>query len=134
MKLKPNSLILLASAIALPLFPLPIFPLSSLVLLLSINQILVSVQICVCFSHILVLTDVFQVWPIFQTQTGSNDPDLKQEMEKQFMDLLTEELKLEEAVAEEHTRHMNITCSEAKRVGFSEPKGSQNMHHCHGNL
>ncbi|MBA0756999.1 hypothetical protein Gotri_020127 [Gossypium trilobum] len=27
---------------------------------------------------------------------GSNDPDLKQEMEKQFLDLLTEELKLQE--------------------------------------
>ncbi|CAL0320148.1 unnamed protein product [Lupinus luteus] len=47
---------------------------------------------------------------------GSNDPDLKEEMEKQFVDLLTEELKLQEAVAEEHTRHMNITLAEAKRV------------------
>ncbi|MBA0827477.1 hypothetical protein Goarm_012257, partial [Gossypium armourianum] len=47
---------------------------------------------------------------------GSNDPDLKKEMEKQFVDLLTEELKLQEAVAEEHTRHMNITFGEAKRV------------------
>ncbi|XVF89243.1 hypothetical protein PTKIN_Ptkin19aG0114400 [Pterospermum kingtungense] len=47
---------------------------------------------------------------------GSNDPDLKQEMEKQFVDLLTEELKLQEAVAEEHARHMNITFGEAKRV------------------
>ncbi|OWM72827.1 hypothetical protein CDL15_Pgr021133 [Punica granatum] len=47
---------------------------------------------------------------------GSNDPDLKQEMEKQFTDLLAEELKLQEAVAEEHTRHMNVTFAEAKRV------------------
>ncbi|PPR87241.1 hypothetical protein GOBAR_AA33443 [Gossypium barbadense] len=30
--------------------------------------------------------------------------------------LLTEELKLQEAVAEEHARHMNITFGEAKRV------------------
>ncbi|KAA3468213.1 Two-component response regulator-like PRR73 [Gossypium australe] len=50
------------------------------------------------------------------TDCGSNDPDLKKEMEKQFVDLLTEELKLQEAVAEEHTRHMNITFGEAKRV------------------
>ncbi|KAE9604524.1 hypothetical protein Lal_00010865 [Lupinus albus] len=47
---------------------------------------------------------------------GSNDPDLKEEMEKQFVDLLTEELKLQEAVAEAHTRHTNITLAEAKRV------------------
>ncbi|MBA0657954.1 hypothetical protein Goklo_010206 [Gossypium klotzschianum] len=47
---------------------------------------------------------------------GRNDPDLKQEMEKQFVDLLTEELELQEAVAEEHARHMNITFGEAKWV------------------
>jgi hypothetical protein len=39
-------------------------------------------------------------------------------MEKQFVDLLTEELKLQEAVAAEHTRHMNITFAEAKRVAI----------------
>lgn len=38
-------------------------------------------------------------------------------MEKQFVDLLTEELKLQESVAEAHSRHMNITFAEAKRVG-----------------
>ncbi|XP_065849999.1 uncharacterized protein [Euphorbia lathyris] len=47
---------------------------------------------------------------------GSNDPELKREMEKQFVDLLTEELKLQEAVAEEHSHHMNVTFGEAKRV------------------
>jgi hypothetical protein len=50
------------------------------------------------------------------TDCGSNDPDLKQEMEKQFVDLLTEELKLQEAVSTERVRHMNITFAEAKRV------------------
>ena len=47
---------------------------------------------------------------------GSNDPDLKQEMEKQFVDLLSEELKLQESVSEEHSRHMNGTFAEAKRI------------------
>lgn len=37
-------------------------------------------------------------------------------MEKQFVDLLTEELKLQEAVSEERVRHMNITFAEAKRA------------------
>ncbi|KAJ6330718.1 hypothetical protein OIU76_009338 [Salix suchowensis] len=50
------------------------------------------------------------------TDCGGNDPDLKTEMEKQFVDLLTEELKLQEAVAQEYARHMNITLGEAKRV------------------
>ncbi|OAY46918.1 uncharacterized protein LOC110616451 [Manihot esculenta] len=50
------------------------------------------------------------------TDCGSDDPDLKTEMEKQFVDLLTEELKLQEAVTEEHAHHMNISFAEAKRV------------------
>jgi len=37
-------------------------------------------------------------------------------MEKQFVDLLSEELKLQESVTEANTRHMNITLAEARRV------------------
>ncbi|PPS08572.1 hypothetical protein GOBAR_AA12052 [Gossypium barbadense] len=55
----------------------------------------------------------------------ANDPDLKQEMEKQFLDLLTEELKLQETVAEEHSRHMNITFGEAKRVASQYQKEAE---------
>ncbi|PNY16754.1 hypothetical protein L195_g013479, partial [Trifolium pratense] len=58
---------------------------------------------------------------LFQTEIsrdcGGNNPELREEMEKQFVDLLTEELKLQESVSEAHTRHMNITLAEAKRVG-----------------
>ncbi|KAL9258739.1 hypothetical protein AKJ16_DCAP23058 [Drosera capensis] len=50
------------------------------------------------------------------TDCGSNDPDLKKEMEKQFVDLLSEEMKLVEVVAQEHSRHMNATFAEARRV------------------
>lgn len=39
-------------------------------------------------------------------------------MEKQFVDLLTEELKLQEIVSEEHLRHMNITFGEARRLAL----------------
>ncbi|KAH1131691.1 hypothetical protein J1N35_003069 [Gossypium stocksii] len=56
---------------------------------------------------------------------GSNDPDLKQEMEKQFLDLLTEELKLQETVAEEYSRHMNITFGESKRVASQYQKEAE---------
>ncbi|XP_057967684.1 uncharacterized protein LOC131157497 [Malania oleifera] len=52
------------------------------------------------------------------TDCGGNDPDLKKEMEKQFVDLLTEELKLQETVAQEHAHHMNITFLEARRVAW----------------
>ncbi|PPD96562.1 hypothetical protein GOBAR_DD06375 [Gossypium barbadense] len=65
---------------------------------------------------------------------GSNDPDLKQEMEKQFLDLLTEELKLQETVAEEHSRHMNITFGEAKKGGFPVPEGGRKMYCSHRNM
>ncbi|KAK1417179.1 hypothetical protein QVD17_26302 [Tagetes erecta] len=50
------------------------------------------------------------------TDCGKDDPELKEEMEKQFVDLLSEELKLLEKVNEEHMRHMNITFGEARRV------------------
>ncbi|KAK9028574.1 hypothetical protein V6N11_025730 [Hibiscus sabdariffa] len=46
-------------------------------------------------------------------------------MEKQFVDLLTEELKLQEAVAEEHSHHMNITFGEAKRVASQYQKEAE---------
>lgn len=41
------------------------------------------------------------------------------------MDLLTEELKLQEAVAEEHSRHMNVTFAEAKRIASQYQKESE---------
>ncbi|PIM98377.1 hypothetical protein CDL12_29145 [Handroanthus impetiginosus] len=47
---------------------------------------------------------------------GKDDPDLKEEMEKQFVDLLAEELKLLKHVGEEHSKHMNITLGEARRL------------------
>ncbi|KAK9149826.1 hypothetical protein Scep_008583 [Stephania cephalantha] len=50
------------------------------------------------------------------TDCGKNDPDLNKEMEKEFVDLLTEELKLQEAVSSEHAHHMNATYIEARRV------------------
>ncbi|KAK1414011.1 hypothetical protein QVD17_29748 [Tagetes erecta] len=56
---------------------------------------------------------------------GNDDPDLKEEMEKQFVDLLSEELKLQETVGEEHTRHMNITFGEARRVAAQYQKEAE---------
>ncbi|KAG8367566.1 hypothetical protein BUALT_Bualt16G0085200 [Buddleja alternifolia] len=49
------------------------------------------------------------------TDCGKDDPDLKEEMEKQFVDLLSEELKLQETVGAEHSLHMNVTFREARR-------------------
>ncbi|KAL5216431.1 hypothetical protein ABZP36_007832 [Zizania latifolia] len=46
---------------------------------------------------------------------SKNDPEFNKEMEKQFVDLLNEELKLQQIVAEEHIHHMNATLVEAKR-------------------
>lgn len=46
-------------------------------------------------------------------------------MEKQFVDLLTEELKLQEAVAEEHSHHMNVTLVEAKRLASEYQKEAE---------
>ncbi|GLT85379.1 hypothetical protein SLE2022_035700 [Rubroshorea leprosula] len=72
--------------------------------------------VCNCPPPLSLLKIVPGLANLSVTDCGGNDPDLKEEMEKQFVDLLTEELKLQEAVSEEHARHMNITFAEAKRV------------------
>ncbi|XP_008794328.1 uncharacterized protein LOC103710409 [Phoenix dactylifera] len=59
------------------------------------------------------------------TDCGKHDPELNKEMEKQFVDLLTEELKLQEDVAEEHTYHMNATLVEAKRLASQYQKEAE---------
>ncbi|XP_051148737.1 uncharacterized protein LOC127263650 [Andrographis paniculata] len=48
------------------------------------------------------------------TDCGKDDPELKAEMEKHIVDLLSEELKLQKAVGEEQSRHMNMTLKEAR--------------------
>ncbi|KAF3565339.1 hypothetical protein DY000_02016931 [Brassica cretica] len=48
--------------------------------------------------------------------------DLKQETEKQFVDLLTEEPKLQDAVSDEHRPHMDVTLAEAKRAASQYQK------------
>ncbi|XP_076889703.1 uncharacterized protein LOC143540563 [Bidens hawaiensis] len=59
------------------------------------------------------------------TDCGRDDPDLKEEMEKQFVDLLSEELKLQKAVGEEHIRHINITFGEARRAASQYQKEAE---------
>lgn len=62
---------------------------------------------------------------IHLTDCGKDDPVLKEEMEKQFVDLLSEELKLQEAVDKEHVHRMNITYTEAKRLASEYQKESE---------
>ncbi|CAL9127287.1 unnamed protein product [Musa acuminata var. zebrina] len=59
------------------------------------------------------------------TDCGKNDPELSKEMEKHFVDLLTEELKLQEAVAQEHAHHMNATLVDAKRLASQYQKEAE---------
>ncbi|KAL9231979.1 hypothetical protein vseg_007133 [Gypsophila vaccaria] len=49
-------------------------------------------------------------------ECGKSDPEVQTEMEKQYAELLLEELKLQEVVSEEQLRHMNATYREARRV------------------
>ncbi|MQL97542.1 hypothetical protein Taro_030234 [Colocasia esculenta] len=60
-----------------------------------------------------------------KTDCGKQDPLLNEEMEKQFVDLLTEELKLQEAVAEEHNHHMNYTVVEARQLASQYQKEAE---------
>ncbi|XP_047317710.1 uncharacterized protein LOC124921138 [Impatiens glandulifera] len=56
---------------------------------------------------------------------GGEDPEAKEEMGKQFVELLSEELKLQEAVREENSRHMNITLVEAKMAAMLYQKEAE---------
>ncbi|KAG0468629.1 hypothetical protein HPP92_017957 [Vanilla planifolia] len=56
---------------------------------------------------------------------GRSDPELNKEMEKQYVDLLTEELRLRELVAEENARHMNATVLDAKRLASQYQKEAE---------
>lgn len=56
---------------------------------------------------------------------GKDDPDLKEEMEKQFVDLLSEELRLHEAVGKERSLHMNITLNEARKSASQYQKEAE---------
>ncbi|OVA01349.1 Protein of unknown function DUF1068 [Macleaya cordata] len=72
--------------------------------------------VCDCPPPLSLMTIAPGLVNLSVTDCGKNDPELNKEMEKQFVDLLTEELKLQEAVSEEHIHHMNITYGEARRV------------------
>ncbi|CAA0813479.1 Protein of unknown function (DUF1068 [Striga hermonthica] len=72
---------------------------------------------------------LFQIVPglanLTVTDCGKDDPDVKEEMEKQIVDLLSEELKLQETVSGEHSQHMNITLGEAKRLASQYQKEAE---------
>ncbi|ERN12429.1 hypothetical protein AMTR_s00025p00137570 [Amborella trichopoda] len=53
---------------------------------------------------------------------GKNDPNVSEEMEKSFTDLLAEELKLQELVASENKRHADAALLEAKKVSSQYQK------------
>ncbi|KAG6488199.1 hypothetical protein ZIOFF_056958 [Zingiber officinale] len=59
------------------------------------------------------------------TDCGKDDPELSKEMKKQFVDLLTEEVKLQEAVAEEHAHHMNATLLDANKSASQYQKEAE---------
>ncbi|KAM7471642.1 hypothetical protein LguiA_009825 [Lonicera macranthoides] len=72
--------------------------------------------LCDCPPPLSLLTIAPGLANLSVTDCGKNDPELNKEMEKQFVDLLTEELKLHEMVAEEHMHRMNVTFGEARRL------------------
>ncbi|KAJ9557911.1 hypothetical protein OSB04_012525 [Centaurea solstitialis] len=57
-------------------------------------------------------------WPCFQFHMSENG-------RSNVVDLLSEELKLQEMVGEEHIRHMNITFGEARRVAAQYQKEAE---------
>ncbi|XP_010472435.1 PREDICTED: uncharacterized protein LOC104752067 [Camelina sativa] len=91
----------------------------------SNNSICPPCEICDCPPPLSLLEIAPGLANLSITGCGSDDPELKQEMEKQFVDLLTEELKLQEAVADEHSRHMHVTLAEAKRVASQYQKEAE---------
>ncbi|KAL3622414.1 hypothetical protein CASFOL_033825 [Castilleja foliolosa] len=59
------------------------------------------------------------------TDCGKDDPDLKEEMEKEFMHLLSEEIKLQENIGNEQSQHMNIASGEARKLASQYQKEAE---------
>ncbi|KAK6151620.1 hypothetical protein DH2020_014255 [Rehmannia glutinosa] len=80
----------------------------------------VSASCTPCSCHCAHPQSLLQIVPglanLTVTDCGKDDPDLKEEMEKQFVDLLSEELRLQQTVGKEHSQHMNITLREARKL------------------
>ncbi|XP_071724638.1 uncharacterized protein [Rutidosis leptorrhynchoides] len=91
----------------------------------SSSSIACSPCICDCPPPLSILKYAPGLANLSVTDCGKDDPDLKEEMEKQFVDLLSEELKLQKAVGEEHIRHMNVTFGEARRVASQYQKEAE---------
>ncbi|XP_068647829.1 uncharacterized protein [Aristolochia californica] len=81
--------------------------------------------VCDCPPPLSLLTIAPGLINLSIADCGKNDPDLNKEMGKQFVDLLTEELKLQETVAEENSHHMNLTFVEARRIASEYQKEAE---------
>ncbi|XP_068653145.1 uncharacterized protein [Aristolochia californica] len=81
--------------------------------------------VCDCPAPLSLLTIAPGLVNLSIADCEKNDPDLNEEMGKQFVDLLTEELKLQETVAEGNSRHVNLTFVEARRIASEYQKEAE---------
>ncbi|XP_047940104.1 uncharacterized protein LOC125187537 [Salvia hispanica] len=79
----------------------------------------ISASCAECICHCSPPQSLSQISPglahLIVKDCGRDDPDLKEEMEKQYVDLLSEELRLHDAVGKQQSQHMNITLREARK-------------------
>ncbi|XP_078437954.1 uncharacterized protein LOC144708471 [Wolffia australiana] len=72
--------------------------------------------VCECECALPLLEMPPELTNISFTDCAKHDPDVSEEMEKNFTDLLSEELKLREAEAAEKQRQADLALLEAKKV------------------
>ncbi|CAA6669876.1 unnamed protein product [Spirodela intermedia] len=72
--------------------------------------------VCDCDCSLPLLEMPEELSNISFTDCAKHDPDVSEEMEKNFTDLLSEELKLREAEAAEKQQRADLTLLEAKKV------------------
>lgn len=83
---------------------------------LNLSKSVCSPCVCNCPPPLSLLKIAPGLVNLTITDCGGDDPEMKEEMKKQYVDLLSEEMKLQQTVGEEHAHHVNITFGEAKRV------------------
>ena len=71
------------------------------------------------------ISDIFYILLIEYADFGNHDPEVNEDMEKNYSDLLAEELKLQETVTVENQQRADMALLEAKKLASQYKKEAE---------
>ena len=71
------------------------------------------------------ISDIFYILLIEYADCGKHDPEVNEDMEKNYSDLLAEELKLQETVTVENQQRADMALLEAKKLASQYKKEAE---------